>query len=105
LFRADSYGPPSLIASAIPVSARVTEVLVITDEPSGMRASTAARAASRSSTTSALNPCSSSATTVACSVLSSGSVVNRPGTAVVLIYWSSLRQIAPGNPDPRPLTG
>ena len=31
--RADSYGPPSLIASAMPVSARVTEVLVITEEP------------------------------------------------------------------------
>jgi hypothetical protein len=30
-----------LIASAIPVSVSVTEVLVITDEPSGMRASTA----------------------------------------------------------------
>jgi hypothetical protein len=44
-----------LIASAIPVSASVTEVLVITDENSGMRASTAWRAASRSLTTSTLN--------------------------------------------------
>jgi len=33
LLRADSYGPPSLIASAIPVSASVTEVLVITTSP------------------------------------------------------------------------
>ena len=54
-----------------------------------MRASTASRAASRSSTTSTLNPCSSSATTVAASVCSSGSVVKRSGVTVVLIGWSS----------------
>jgi hypothetical protein len=85
LLRADSHRlPPSLIASAIPVSAKVTEVLVITDEPSGMRASTAVRAASRSSTTSTLNPCSSSATTVAASACSSGSEMKRSGVAVVL---------------------
>jgi hypothetical protein len=85
LFRADSHRlPPSLIASAIPVSASVTEVLVITGEPSGMRASTAARAASRSPTTSTLNPCSSSATTVAASACLSGSVVKRSGMVVVL---------------------
>jgi hypothetical protein len=36
-FRAHFYRPPSsLIASAIPVSASVTEVLGITDEPSGI---------------------------------------------------------------------
>jgi hypothetical protein len=85
LFRADSHWPaPSLIASAIPVWSSVTEALVITDEPSGMRASTAWRAASRSPTTSTLNPCSSSATTVVCSAGSSGSVVKRSGMAVVL---------------------
>jgi hypothetical protein len=89
-----------LIASAIPVSASVIEALVITDEPSGMRARPAFRAASRSSTTSTLNPCSSSATTVTCTLFSSGSVVNRSGTAVVLICWFSLMQIAPGNPGP-----
>ena len=64
-----------VIASAIPVSCSVIEVLVITEEPSGMRARTASRAASRLSTTSTLNPCSSSATTVAASVWSSGSAV------------------------------
>src|SRR5215471_20158639 len=69
----------------MPVSAKVTEVLVITDEPSGMRASTALRAASRSPTTSTLNPCSSRATTVACSTCSSGSAVKLPGVCVVVI--------------------
>jgi hypothetical protein len=94
LFRADSHrSPPSLIASAMPVWASVTEVLVITDAPSGMRASTARRAESRSSTTSTLNPCSSSATTVACSACSSGNVVNRSGTAGALISDSSLMQL------------
>jgi hypothetical protein len=77
LLRADSYRWPSLIASAMPVSCNVTEVLVITEEPSGMRARTASRAASRPSTTSTLNPCSSSATTVAASACSSGSAVYR----------------------------
>src|SRR5712692_5451094 len=43
LLRADSYRPPSLTAPAMPVSSRVTEVLVITEDPWGMRASTAAR--------------------------------------------------------------
>jgi hypothetical protein len=62
----------------------VLPVLVITGEPSGMRASTAWRAASRAPATSTLNPCSSSATTVACRVFSSGSVVKRSGMAVVL---------------------
>jgi hypothetical protein len=38
LLRADSYGPPSLIASAMPAWSRVTEVLVITAEPAGIRA-------------------------------------------------------------------
>ena len=61
----------------MPVSASVTDVLVITVEPCGMRASTAWRAAGRSSTTSTLNPCSSSATTVVASVFSSGRAVNR----------------------------
>src|ERR1017187_1329966 len=46
------------------------------------------RAASRSPTTSTLNPCSSSATTVACSACSSGSVVKRSGVAVVLTAGS-----------------
>src|SRR6185437_7724263 len=92
LFRADSHWPaPSLIASAIPVWSSVAEALVITDEPSGMRASTAWRAASRSPTTSTLNPCSSSATTVACSAGSSGSVVKRSGMAVVLTAGPPLR--------------
>jgi hypothetical protein len=91
LFRADSHRPSlSLIASAMPVSASVTDVLVITDEPSGMRASTASRAASRSSTTSTLKPCSSRATTVACSSCSAGSVVKWSGVTVVLIGWSFL---------------
>jgi hypothetical protein len=85
LFRADSHRPPPpLIASAIPVSASVTDVLVITDEPGGMRASTAARAASRSPAASTLNPCSSSATTVAASACPSGRVVKRSAMAVVL---------------------
>src|SRR5580700_3243859 len=74
----------------MPVSARVTEVLVITDDPSGMRARTAWRAASRSSTTSTLNPCSSRAVTADAITCSSGSVVNRSGVAIVLIGWSSL---------------
>jgi hypothetical protein len=92
LFRADSHGPaPSFIASAIPAWSSVTEALVITDEPSGMRASTASRAASRSPTTSTLNPCSSSATTVACSAGSSGSVVKPSGMAVVLTAGPPLR--------------
>jgi hypothetical protein len=73
--RADSNRSPSLIASAMPVSWSVTEVFVITDDPSGMRASTAERAASRSSTISTLKPCSSSATAVSAIVLSSGRVV------------------------------
>src|SRR5258708_40212372 len=50
-----------------------------------MRTSTASRAAPSASTTSTLTPCSSSATTVAASVYSSGSAVKRPGVAVVLI--------------------
>jgi hypothetical protein len=33
LLRAESYGPPLLIASQIPVSASVTEAFVITEEP------------------------------------------------------------------------
>jgi hypothetical protein len=94
-----------LIASAIPVSASVTEVLVITDEPSGMRASTASRAESRSSTTSTLNPCSSSATTVACSTCSSGNVVNRSGTAGALMCWSSLMKVAVWSSAPKLLGG
>src|SRR6202034_2688020 len=83
------------------VSASVTEVFVITDEPSGMRASTAWRAASTSSTTSTLNPCSSSATTVACSARSSGNVVNRSGTAGALICYSSLMQLADWSSGPK----
>src|SRR5260370_12464427 len=43
LLRADSYRPPSSTAPAMPVSSRVPEVLVITEDPWGMRASTAAR--------------------------------------------------------------
>src|SRR4029077_335007 len=82
--RADSYGPPSLIASAIPVSWSVTDVLVITEEPCGMRARTASRAASRLATTSTLNPCSSSATTVDAIVSSSGCVVKRSAVPVVV---------------------
>src|SRR5580704_13059446 len=78
------------MASAIPASCRVTEVLVITDDPCGMRARTAWRAASRSSTTSTLNPCSSRAVTADAITDSSGSVVNRSGVAIVLIGWSSL---------------
>src|SRR5215472_14105050 len=50
-----------------------------------MRARTASRAASRSSTTSTPKPCSSSAVTVASSACSSGRVVKRSGMAVVLI--------------------
>src|SRR5204863_4425950 len=73
----------------MPVSASVTEVLVITDEPWGMRASTASRTASRSSATSTLKPCSSRATTVACSACSSGSVVKWSGVTVVLIAGPS----------------
>jgi len=69
-------------------------------QPPGARAPavarTALRAASRSSTTSTLNPCSSSAVTVACSASSSGSVVKRSGMAVVLICWSSFLQITSG---------
>src|SRR6266571_3102614 len=101
LLRADSYGPPSSIASAIPVLASVTEVLVITEEPLGMRARPAARAASRPSTTSTLNPCSWSATTVAASVWSSGSVVKRSGAWVVLIVGSSFKPY----PERLPLAG
>jgi hypothetical protein len=67
----------------------VTEVLVITDEPCGMRASTAWRAASRSLATSTLNPCSSRAVMVAASICSSGSVVNRSGAVVVLMSGPS----------------
>ena len=85
LVRAESYGPPLLTASAMPVCSSVTEVLVITDEPRGMRVSTVWRAVSRSSTTSTLNPCSSSAVTVAASVCSSGSAVKRLGVWVVVI--------------------
>src|ERR1700751_4019170 len=70
--------------SAIPVSVSVTEVLVMTDAPAGMRASTASRAASRLSATSTLNPCSSSATTVAWSPCSPGSVVKRSDAEAVL---------------------
>ena len=44
LLRADSYRPLSSIASAIPVSCNVTDVLVITEAPSGMCPSTASRA-------------------------------------------------------------
>jgi len=47
LMRAESYEPPASIASAIPVSSSVTDGFVITREPSGMRARTASRAASR----------------------------------------------------------
>jgi hypothetical protein len=94
----DSYGPPPLIASWMPVSWSVAEVWVITDEPSGMRASTASRAASSSSMTWTLNPCSSSATTVDSSVALSGSVVNRSGALVLIggppriqkMFWVSL---------------
>ncbi|HEY1000933.1 MAG TPA: hypothetical protein VGD83_14940 [Streptosporangiaceae bacterium] len=68
----------------MPACVSVIDVLVITDAPCGMRASTAWRAASRSSTTSTLNPCSSSATTVAASVCSSGSVVKRSDVSVRL---------------------
>src|SRR5580704_18498583 len=74
----------------MPVSASVTEVLVITDAPCGMRSRTALRAASRSSTTSALNPCSSRAVTVAAIIGSSGSVVKRSGVVILLIGWSFL---------------
>ena len=74
----------------MPVSVSVTDVLVITDEPCGMRARTASRASSRSRATSTLKPCSSRATTVAWSVCSSGSVVKPAGAAVVLIGWSFL---------------
>src|SRR5580693_9898714 len=58
-----------------------------------MRARTAWRAASRSSTTSTLNPCSSSAVTADASAGSSGSVVNRSGVAMVLIGWSFLGDV------------
>jgi hypothetical protein len=51
LLREESYRPLLFIGSAIPVSCNVIEVLVITDEPAGMRARTASRAALRSSTT------------------------------------------------------
>src|ERR1700733_693602 len=74
----------------MPVSASVTEVLVITDAPCGMRSRTALRAASRSSTTSALNPSSSRAVTVAAIIGSSGSVVKRSGVVIVLIGWAFL---------------
>jgi hypothetical protein len=59
----------------MPVSCNVTDVLVITEAPSGMRARTIVRVASKSSTTSTLKPSSSRATTVAASVWSSGSAV------------------------------
>ena len=55
--RTESYGPPSLIASAMPVSSSVTEVLVIPDAPRGMCARTASRAPSKSSTTSTRSRC------------------------------------------------
>jgi len=95
LFRADSHGPSgSLMTSAIPVSLNVIEALVITDEPRGIRASTASRAASRSSTTSTLKPCSSSATTVACRTRSSGRAVNRSDAAVAVMCSPSSMQSA-----------
>src|ERR1700730_9165998 len=74
----------------MPVSGTVTKGLVITVAPCGMRARTASRAASRSSTTSTLNPCSSRAVTADAITGSSGSVVNRSGVAVVLIGWAFL---------------
>ncbi len=43
LSRIDSYGPPSLIAFSMPVSLSVTEVLVITEEPWGIREDAFAR--------------------------------------------------------------
>src|SRR4249920_2694420 len=86
------------MASAMPVSSSVTEVLVITEEPRGMRARTAARAPSRSSTTSTLNPCSSSATTVAVRVASSGSAVKRSDDWVVVMIWFSFGDISVSGP-------
>ena len=63
-------------------------MLIITDEPSGMRSSTRSRAASRSSTTSTLNPRASRARTVSASVPSSGSAVNRSDVWIaVLMAW------------------
>ena len=43
LLRAESYGPLSSIAPLIPVSCSVTEGLVMTEEPSGIRARTVSR--------------------------------------------------------------
>jgi hypothetical protein len=63
----------------MPVSSSVTDVFVMTEEPCGMRASTACLAASGSSTTSTPNPCSSSAVTVAARVASSGRAVYLSG--------------------------
>jgi len=92
--RADSYRSPSSIAAAIPVSWSVTEVLIITDDPPGMRARTASRAATKSSTTSTLKPCSSRATTVAASDSSSGSLVKRSDCSTVVILAPSCRDTA-----------
>ena len=57
----------------------------MTEEPSGMRASTLSRAESRSSTTSTLNPRCWSAATVSASVRSSGNAVNRSNVWIVLL--------------------
>ena len=99
VFRADSHRPPpSLIASAIPVSARVTEVLVITDEPSGMRASTAARAASQVIDDLDAEPVllqRHDSRRQRVLIWQRGEAV-RGGSGAH--GWSSLMQIAPGNP-------
>src|SRR5262245_45022629 len=82
----------------MPVSCRLAEVFVITDEPSGIRARTASRAASRPSTSVTPKPFASRAATVPARVWSSRSAVKALGGGSVVVMrteWPPASGVAP----------